>query len=199
MQAWAALLPGWVSWMILVHLEMWCLHPTDCMARAAEGRSILIPFGKLFQTSWPAFGLNKWCSLGDRNFHALGSRGKKKGPAPLSHNTNSNEKGLNDFAYVCYFALDAGSTVENGLGELHCTLPVVDLSIPPWWATDQALRFVMFHRVTVASLNADISSQNYVSGWHDSEASSQERFLVVSNCSGKYHTCWFIPMVMQSQ
>lgn len=50
--------------------------------------------------------------------------------------------------------------MENGLGD-HCTLPVIELPIQHWLATDQALKFVGLHRATAT----DNSLQNFVSGW----------------------------------
>lgn len=55
--------------------------------------------------------------------------------------------------------------MEHGLGELHCTLPVVDLTIPHRLAAAQALRILRLHRATAAILNTDISLQNFMSGW----------------------------------
>lgn len=102
--------------MILVQLgKDAALHPSDCMARAAEGMSILILFGKLFQgilaCLWPD---GSPYSFGDHSLHALGSRGKKKGPELLSHNTHSNAapewKRSQLFCLCQLFALDVGSS-----------------------------------------------------------------------------------------
>lgn len=55
--------------------------------------------------------------------------------------------------------------MENDLRELHCTLSMVDLPVPHWLATDQALKFVRLHRVTAAILNTVIGLQNFMSRW----------------------------------
>lgn len=117
MHAWAALLPG------LSVLNDPCSAWKDgaCTPltawtelQKAWGSSFLL--ANSVKACCPAFGVNNWwqaLQFRGSQLPSLGSRGKKKGPVPLSHNTNSNAapewKDLNHFAYVS-FLLKVGSS-----------------------------------------------------------------------------------------